>query len=133
MIFINMLTHWWKNFCDLMRYGDSQPSELLVGLCHSALVPLMLDDYGHVASWMPWLVAFMGTLQCYHSVAGDLIKRHIVNVAVALMTATIAVSAMWHSGVAQSHCHIIITVVALWNFYRTNYEVSNSTRSKWTK
>ena len=133
MIFMNMMANWWHSLRELARYGDSQPTELMIGVYHSVLLPLLIDDYRHLPGWMIAVIIVMGLLQCYQSVVGDLVRRHVINIAVGFASVAFVMNAAWHGSVDDAHCLILATLVSLWNVYRTNYEVNQKVGSTWKK
>ena len=130
---MNMIAHWWRAFRDLARYGDSQPTELMIGLFHSALLPLFIDDYKHLPGWMIWVVFLTGMMQSCYAVIGNLIQRHVINIAVAFVSVAFVLNSAWHGGIANAHCLILASLVSVWNAYRTNFEVNQKVGSTWKK
>ena len=133
MIFRNMMTRWWQSFRDLARYGDSHPSELMIGFYHSLFVPFLVDDYKHLSQWMLIVIILMGLMQSYFAVVGSLTQRHSINLGVAFASVAFVVNSTWHCGFSSAHCLILTTAVSLWNVYRTNYEISRKVGAKWIK
>lgn len=132
-IFMSMMAHWWRSFRDIARYGDSQPTELMLGLFHSVLLPLLMEDYKHLPSWMVCIVFLMGLMQSYYAVVGHLIQRHVINIAVAFASVAFVFNTSWHGDVSETHCLILSSLVSLWNAYRTNFEVNHKVGSTWKK
>lgn len=128
MIFMFMLTRWWTNFCDLARYGDSHPSEFMIGAYHTLFTPFLLDDYRHLERWMLVFIIVIGLFQSYYSIVGNLLQRHVINVAVAFASVAFVFNTAYHGNLGEAHCLILTTCVSLWNVYRTNFEVDKKVK-----
>jgi hypothetical protein len=125
---MNMLTRWWTNFCDLARYGDSHPSEFMIGAYHTLFTPFLLDDYRHLERWMLVFIIVIGLFQSYYSIVGNLLQRHVINVAVAFASVAFVFNTAYHGNLGEAHCLILTTCVSLWNVYRTNFEVDKKVK-----
>jgi hypothetical protein len=123
-----MLTRWWTNFCDLARYGDSHPSEFMIGIYHTLFTPFLLDDYKHLDRWMLVFIIVLGLIQSYYAIVGNLLQRHVINVAVAFASVAFVINTAYHGSLDEAHCLVLTTCVALWNVYRTNYEVDKKVK-----
>ena len=130
---MSMLKLWWRTFRDLARYGDSQPTELVVGLIHSVLLPFLVEDYRHLPGWMLFVVFVLGIMQSYYAVLGTLIRRHVINTAVSFVSVAFVFNAILHSEVNEVHCLCLTSIISLWNAYRTNFEINQKVGSSWKK
>jgi hypothetical protein len=79
------------------------------------------------------IVFLMGLTQSFYAVVGNLIQRHVINIAIAFVSVAFVLNTAWHSDVSEAHCLILTSLVSLWNAYRTNFEVNHRVGSTWKK
>ena len=70
----------------------------------------------------------LGLFQSYYAIVGNLLKRHVINVAVAFASVAFVLNTAYHGALGEAHCLILTTFVSLWNVYRTNFEVDKKVK-----
>lgn len=129
MIITNMDT-WWRRVLEIARYGDSQPSELMLSIYHTLLLPMMWSEYKFLPKWMMLIIILMGVIQLRAVTHASLPGRHAVNFGVGFASLMFVLGHLVNMGFGEVHCLLIAFLVSIWNLYRTGYEISQKVRTK---
>lgn len=127
---IRYMLKWCSRTLEIARYGDSQPTELMIGMYHSLLLPLVWAEYNFLPRWMMLVIFGIGALQAWVSVMGSLAARQAVNAGVTFLSLMFALGHWVNVGYADVYCLLLVFLAALWCLYRTSFEIRHKLGAK---
>ena len=114
----------YKNLIQIIKYSDNEPLELVIAFVRLTIFPIS----SLYCPWTPgWLIIFgmlIGAYQIWATTSRILFKRHQANFA-SLLFPIILIANMFFVGEVSVKLVMLsfITLICLWNFWKTGYQI----------
>tara|TARA_R110001606_G_scaffold76167_1_gene176255 strand:- start:18648 stop:19034 length:387 start_codon:yes stop_codon:yes gene_type:complete len=114
-----------KKARDLFLYSDSEPNEVMIGLCHAVALPCTLVTDIHNSSYLFICIAISaGVYQIWSALLSGSLTHRLRSVQLASLIALLTVENLWSVGELNGSgigwC--IILLMAIWNTIRVTKE-----------
>jgi len=114
-----------KRFKNIMLYSDSEPNELLIGLCHLVCLPLAIHYDFEVKNYFLGVLAMIcGSYQIYATLISGCIKKRLFAVQLATLIAIGTFYNLVHQGIfnGSNTGWGLILFFSFWNMIRVFIE-----------
>lgn len=114
-----------KRAKEIFLYSDSEPNEVMIGLCHTIALPCTLVTEIHITSYLFIAVAmFAGAYQLWSALFSGCLNHRLRSVQLAALIALLTIENLWSVGELRGSSigWCIILIMALWNTVRVTKE-----------
>jgi hypothetical protein len=117
---ITSMKVWWHKLVDILKWGDSQPLELVSALTFATAI---ISDHDGLPRVMIPTVCLVVLAKILAAVEGTLSTRFIVNVT-GLLVGLTCIALEMSNGTASCDCMVLATFLALWTTIRGQFEIN---------
>ena len=111
---------WFQKLVDILKWGDSQPLELVTALTFAAAV---ISDHDGLPKVMLPTVCLVVLAKILAAVDGSLTARFITNIT-GLLVGLTCIALEMSNGSSSCGCMVLATFLALWTTVRGQFEIS---------
>lgn len=117
---ITSMKVWFQKLVDILKWGDSQPLELVTALTFAAAA---ISDHDGLPKVMLPTVCLVVIAKILAAVDGTLTTRFITNIT-GLLVGITCIALEIRDGSSSCSCMVLATFLALWTSIRGQFEIS---------